>query len=316
MYSDILVATPGDEIRKTAHLMLADSWSSRVAVRIGDLDASKYYDKNIPDYPPNLVPFRDDPRYQRLNADVRQRVLAGAWVSFNEKTIDVEASITGPACAVLLSGKFPGLDTPASKRLIAQTQVDEQFHILMCLDACLLARKMHGIESLVIPKSLVSAELEKAVASASSPRNGDIVRIAFAAVAEVTVNSYFDLLANAEEIQPFNRETTKLHSKDEAVHRGIYKDLTVKVFNEFTAEDRVVFVRALRNGLDAFVKIDFRAWKEILEFLGVADAQQIIADCQASAGSKRIVRDYSGFRALLAEIGVDESEIDFNFSPS
>lgn len=245
----------GDDIARAAHRLLADSWSSRVAVRIGDLDASKYYDRNIPDYPPELVPFRDDRRYLRLDADVRRRLLAGAWVAFNEKTIDVEAAITGPACAVLLSGRFAGLNTSVSKRLIAQTQVDEQFHILMCLNACLLARSMHGIEGLKVPQSHVCTELEKSVALATNPRNADIVRIAFAAAAEVTVNSYLDLLCNAQDIQPFNRETTKLHSRDEATHRGIYKDLTVKVFNELTSDDRAVFVRTLRTGLDAFVKI-------------------------------------------------------------
>jgi hypothetical protein len=239
-------------------------------------------------------------------------VLAGAWVAYNEKTIDVEVAVTTPACAVLLLGELQGLHTPALKRLIAQTQIDEQFHILMCLDACLLTRRMHGIEKLEFPKSLVSIELAAAITAAARPRDADLIRVAFAAVAEVTVNSYLDLLADDTVIQPFNRETTALHRHDESFHRDIYKEMVVRVFPSLEPSDREVFIRALTAGLKAFVKVDFRSWRAILDFVCPEAASVIVDMCEAGA-PKRIVRDYSGFRGLLADIGVAEHTIDFDF---
>ncbi|HYD80244.1 MAG TPA: diiron oxygenase [Paucimonas sp.] len=316
MYTTLSTDSARDNIQDRVSAMLADSWASRVAVKTGDLDPSRYYDKSIPDYPPHLVPFRDDPRYRALDPETRQRILAGAWIAYNEKTIDIEMSVTAPACALLLKGAFPGLDTLASKRLIAQTQIDEQFHVLMCLEACLLARKMHDLEALAIPRSLVTQELMKALSNAARPRDAELIRVAFAAVAEVTVNQYLNILADDRDIQPFNRETTALHRKDESTHHDIYKGMVKSVFGNFTGHDRAVFIQALTAGLEAFVKIDFGAWREILRFLDIEDADAIIDACLAANKSKRIVRDYSGFRSLLAEIGVQESEIAFEFDSS
>jgi hypothetical protein len=67
--------------------LLAESWENRVAVRTSKLDLRSYYDKAMPDYPPGMVPFRDDPRYRALDAETQRRVLAAAWVAYNEKTI-------------------------------------------------------------------------------------------------------------------------------------------------------------------------------------------------------------------------------------
>ncbi|AKJ29424.1 diiron oxygenase [Caldimonas brevitalea] len=311
MYTHI-VRDAGLPDRVTA--ALADSWANRVAVKVGELDLKRYYDKNIPDYPPNLVPFRDDPRYGALDAEMRQRILAGAWVAYNEKTVDVETSIVAPACALLLKGAFQGLQTAELKRIIVQTQIDEQYHILMCLDACLLSRAMHGIEGLTVPQSWVVQQLEHALQQQTCARDAHIVQLGFATVAEVTINSYLDLLAQDQTIQPFNRETTALHRRDESAHNKIFTVITRQVYTHFSEHDRAVFRSAIATGLDAFVTIDLRAWREILRYLNVPDGSDIVDACERANGSKRLVRDFSGFRALLREIEVAESEIDFDFA--
>lgn len=294
--------------------LLAQSWDNRVAVKVGKLDAGQYYDPEIPDYPPGLVPFRSDPRYLQLDVATRRRLLAAAWVAYNEKTIDVEVSIVLPACINLLKGTFKGVDTTDLKRVVSQTQVDEQYHILMCLDACMLTRQMHGIESLCVPQSWVVKALNAAIERQETARDAQIVQMAFATVAEVTINSYLGLLANAEDIQPFNRETTALHRRDEFSHNKIFRTLAGRIHAGFDERDRTVFRSSIAVALEAFVKIDFSAWREVLVFLDVADADDIIETCMRALPSQRMVRDYSGLRELLQEIGVDESDIDFDFS--
>jgi alpha-N-dichloroacetyl-p-aminophenylserinol N-oxygenase len=293
--------------------LLADSWANRVAVKVGELDSRQYYDPAIADYPPDLVPFRSDPRYARLDIESRRKLLAAAWVAYNEKTIDVEVSIVSPACTLLLKGVFQGLDTAELKRVITQTQVDEQYHILMCLDGCLLTRQMHGIKDVRIPQSSVVEALKLALDRQSSPRDAHIVQMAFATVAEVTINSYLSILANAEDIQPFNREITALHRRDEFAHNKIFSTLAGRIYRQFDEHDRSVFKAAIASGLEAFVRIDMGPWRDILSYLQVPEGEAIIDDCIRANPSKRIIRDYSGFRALLQEIGVEENQIDFNF---
>lgn len=291
--------------------ILAESWANRVAVRTSKIDLSRYYDKTIPDYPPGLVAFRDDPRYRDLGQETQRRVLAAAWVAYNEKTISVEKDVVEPACELLLRGAFAGVDTIAFKRAVAQTLVDEQFHVLMCLDACLVARAMHDIPTLRFPKSFVVEELERARARCE-PRDADLVQLAFATVAEVTINAYLDLLANDQTIQPLNREITALHRKDESSHRKLFNEFTKALFPRLEEAERATYLRGLAVGLEAFVQIDLGAWAAILEHLQIPEGADILGRYAAGA-SKRVVRDFSGLRLLLRDIGVSEVDVAFQF---
>ena len=107
---DCAAATALSPASTHASEALAKSWANRVAVRIGRLDRA-YCDCTIPDYPPAMVPFRDDPHYGELDDAVKRKILAAAWVSYNEKTIGVEKSIVAPACELLLGGAFAGVDS-------------------------------------------------------------------------------------------------------------------------------------------------------------------------------------------------------------
>lgn len=292
--------------------VLANSWSTRVAVKTSNIDLAQYYNSTLPDYPPDLVPFSGDIRYKKLPLDIRNRILAAAWISYNEKAIAVENAIVFPACDLLLKGVFPGADSFEFKRLIAQTCVDEQFHILMSLDASLVARKVHNLESLVLPKAVVVCELEAALQQVETDREKEVIRLAFSTVAEVTINAYLNLLANAREIQPLNREITSLHRKDESSHNKIFKELNKYIYREFNSSEKNAYLNALTTGLEAFVKVDLNSWREILKYMEVKEADDIIDDCLRN--SRRSIRDYSGMLSLLKDIDVSSSSLKFDFS--
>lgn len=291
---------------------LANSWRNRVAVNQEKLDLGKYYDQSIPDYPLDLVSFRGDARFSSLDRNTRHKILAGAWILYNEKTIAVENSIVTPACSLLLRGAFATLDRVEIKRVVAQTLVDEEFHILMCLEACMVARRAYGLEALVLPCPAVVEALERQVVEASDIRHQEIIRLAFATVAELTINAYLSLLSSDQTIQPLNRETTDLHRKDEASHNKFFHTITQVVFTSFGAGERAIFIKALTDGLHAYVQPDPKAWVAVLRFVGVPEAEAIVADSANAPLGRRMTRDYSAFRNLLADIGI-EGEIDFVF---
>jgi len=272
-----------------------------------------YGDPTIPDFPSRMVPFRDDPRYGALEPVFRQRVLAAAWVAYNEKTIAVEKAIVAPACDLLLEGAFHCTDAAATKRAVAQTLVDEHYHVLMCLDACIATRELHGLSSLRIPKPVVVHELERAIDASGDAREAEITRLAFAIVAETTINAYLDLLANDASIQPINRDTTALHRRDESSHAKLFKEFARGLFGALTERERRVFVRALGAGLGAFVKVDFGAWGAILTHLAVAGAGTLLDGCSGPGKPQRVFRDFSGFRLLLRDLSVPESAVPFEF---
>src|SRR4051812_30325111 len=98
MYSNI---TPDVELTRNVLASLGKSWDQRVAVRKERLDLNQYYDASIPDFPTSLVPFWMDEDFVGLGQDVKWRLLATAWIAFNEKAIYLEEAVVQPACGIL-----------------------------------------------------------------------------------------------------------------------------------------------------------------------------------------------------------------------
>ena len=281
---------------------LCTSWGTRVAVKQPDLDST--YDLQKPDYPEHLLPFKTHPSYENLDDATKQRVLAGGWIAYNEKTIAVEESIINPACALLMHQTFPGTSAEWAPIAMAQTMVDEQYHILMCLNACRLSRRQRKLDGLQLPMpgivSLQRTYLEGATAEWQQP----IVQLAFATIAEMTINAYLLLLSSDTTIQPLHRITTDLHRRDEAAHHALFRQIVKSVFLGMNQHQQNYFVEILPHGLRAFASAEFHGWRALLEALGIKDAAMIIEDCKDLPANSALVRDYGGLKGLATELGI------------
>jgi len=135
---------------------LADSWMQRAAVRKEILEYDEAFDSARPDFPEHLVPFRDHPLYSGGTSAMRHQVLAGMWAWYNEKTIAIEEQIVNPGCRTLLYEGLAGLSDLTIKRALCETVVDEDYHILMCLETCGVSRKRRHIEKLVFDEPVLT----------------------------------------------------------------------------------------------------------------------------------------------------------------
>lgn len=157
-------------------------------------------------------------------------MLAGGWIMYNEKTIYIEDEVINPACRILLRGELPGVSDSHVKEVIAQTLVDEQFHILMCLEVCNSARERHTLQSLKLPKPRLIERVEQAIHDASTHEEVALVKMAYALVAEMTINIYLKALSDDTTIQPLNRINTDMHRRDEAAHSTIFRELGISIY--------------------------------------------------------------------------------------
>ena len=251
MYSTI---TDDVELTRNVLASLAKSWDQRVAVRKERLDLDQYYDESIPDFPASLVPFWEDEDFVGLGDDIKRRLLAAAWIAYNEKAIYLEEAVVQPACGILFRGELPGVGAARIKQVIAQIQVDEQFHILMCLDICHVARLRHGLQDYVFPEPALGVRLKELVRSTSTD-NARIAQLAYASVAEMSINAYLDAVAFDMTIQPLHRINTDMHRKDEAAHGIGFSEIVerpssvpagVRPTPASTAEGEEVTPRSLR----------------------------------------------------------------------
>ena len=285
---------------------LTDNWNQRVTVRKARLDLSDYYDTSAPDFPPSMVPFWDDPRFQAIDEAEKRRVLAGAWINYNEKTIFVEDKVINPLCSLLMKDALPGVDDIVSKKAIAQTQVDEQFHILMCLEVCDCARRQHRLQDLHIPTPLLGQRMDASLAKAENEREYALIRMAYATVAEMTINVFLKRLSQDRSIQPLNRLNTELHRQDEASHAAIFGEIARAVYERLGIGQQAIFRAHLLRAIDDFVELDVGFWRVILDHLEISERHGILQDMTAKSRASRSLRDYAALAKLLRQIGIDE----------
>lgn len=309
MYTETL--DPIDDREHATLAMLASSWNTRVAVRRERLDLSGYCDPARPDFPIAMVPFWTWPELESLDEEQRRRLLGAAWIVYNEKTINAENDVIAPACFALLRDEVPGASRPRLKEVIAQTQVDEQFHVLMCLEVCLSARQRHRLPELRVPRSLFVARLESALADARAPERG-LVRLAYATVAEMTINAFLRTLSVDETIQPLNRLNTDLHRRDESAHALIFREIAAVVFGRLRPQDRATFNLYLTQALRDINEPDLSGWEAILHDLPVAGADDVLARLREAQPARPSGRDHGKLLALLDDLG-NRADVNFDF---
>lgn len=285
---------------------MGKSWNQRVAVRQERLDLSQYYDPTIPDFPVTMVPFWNDEVMTRLDESTRLRFLAAAWVAYNEKAIYLEDEIVQPLCALLLRGALPGVSDADVKQVIAQIQVDEQFHILMCLDICNNARVRHQLQSYVVPTPKVGALLKEKLAQTTSDLDATILRMAYASVAEMSINAYLNQVANDQTIQPINRINTDMHRKDESAHSTAFHEIVGSVYKGLDKDAQAMFRARLVQALTDFTTPDHGSWASILEYFQIPQRERILAELDEATKNKRSTRDYTVLRSLFNDLGISD----------
>ncbi len=291
-------------LNKAVVQKLKNSWNSRVAVRKQRLDLAQYYDPAIPDFPEHLVQIWNDEAFKSVDERTRLRLLAGAWIMYNEKTIYIEDKIINPACQLLLRDELPGVCDPDVKEVIAQTIVDEQFHILMCLEVCNNARERHQLHGLTIVTPLLIERADSVTREAEMRGEVALARMAYALVAEMTINTYLKALSADTSIQPLNRINTDMHRQDEAAHSTLFRELGASVYRSLNSHQAQIFKGYIRRALNDFTEPDNSGWVAILKYLHIPQAGQIITCLEEKTKGTRLPRNYSAFKGLLDELGL------------
>lgn len=295
---------------------LAKTWDQRVAVRQDRLDLDQYYDVNIPDFPIAMIPFWEDPEFTQLIAelgdDAKRRFLAATWIAYNEKVMYTEDEIVQPLCRLLLKGQLPGVGDPQVKQVIAQMQVDEQFHILMCLEICNSARIRHNLGDYVLPEPVLGVRLKESLASTNDPFEQVLIRMAYATVSETTIHAYLKQLSSDMTIQPMNRIHTDMHRRDESAHGPAFLEIARSVYKSLDNGAKAYFRQCMAKALNDSVEIDIEFWSSTLAYLQVRDWTPITGRLKERAKTKRISRDYTALVTLLDELGI-RKEINFTF---
>jgi hypothetical protein len=196
---------------------MAATWSDRVAVRKDRLDLSQYYDPGVPDFPVEIIPFSEDPEFRTVfdgqSGQARLRFLAATWIAYNERVIFIEDDVVQPFCTLLRKKLLPGVNDEVIQQVIVQSQVDEQFHTLMCLEVCSSARERHRLSDYVLPPPLLGRRIREQLVTTDDAFEHALILMSYATISETTIHDYLRKLSTITSIQPLNRVHTEMHRR-------------------------------------------------------------------------------------------------------
>jgi len=293
---------------------LNKGWPKRATVcSIEKFQVEDNFDPHKPDYPVCMLPFFHHPRFQQVDEALKSEVLTWGWIGYNRRTVAAEEYVVNPALAVI-SRQFLGENDWHFKEAMQQTLVDEHYHTLMHMKAVERTKEQRDIQrELQLPRSVTYHRLQSLHAKLPEQWQKDLASIAFAVVAEISVNAYLDTLAGDASIQPQNRRVAELHNHDEYAHSKVIAEIGKVMYANMDQQHRKFFIQVLPEALHAFVAQDYSMWEAILSQLCIPGAEGIIADTKNAAGNGVIMRDYGGLHRFATEIGILD-EIDFDFT--
>lgn len=306
---------PNDPVENAVISRLADNWYRRATVKRREETLDDVFERDRPDFPVALLPFRNHPTYLGLDDEVKARLLAWGWVAFNKNVMDIEQFVVNPGFSLIAKDAFGTGLGDSMTIAVTQAMVDEQYHTLMHLNASAVTRRQRGwrMPETALPRGYKTRRHTHRLAVAETPEHQALVSLAFTTVAEISINAHLDLIAEDHDIQPVNRMTAVLHNRDEYCHASIANTVVQEAWKRFTAEQRGCFLTELADGMEAFAAHDFTTWARIMELLEVEGGAEMLRDIKNTSGRGRLLQDFSGLRQLCQELDVFDS-VPFDWS--
>ncbi len=292
---------------------LGDIWSKNASVKKSELCYHLDDSEPYPDFPIELVPFRDHPEFLAASESTRSRVLSWGWIAYNERTITAEEKVANPAFQLLLNKVVPGVEHPDIRRTVAQSMIDEQYHTYMHLNAIALTKAERKLEDAMLPASITYRAYRACLSRATSGWERDLITVLFATVSEISINTLLSLLSQNKNIQPLHQMITYHHDQDEIMHMVILEEIGKNIFIHMSSAERKRFEYWFPFALESFVATDFSSWRAILQLCGFRNCDGIIADVQALKTRQNLIRDYSGLERMVQALDIEKT-VDFDFT--
>jgi len=289
------------------------NWPKRATVcSINKFQVDTVYEAGRPDYPLEMVPFINHPKFSSLSDEVKSKVITWGWIGYNLRTITAEEKVVNPALSII-ADRYLAKDDFLCREALQHVLIDEHYHTLMHLEAVNRTKNQREINyDIDLPESVTYLSLKKLQDSLSHQWQKDLAAIAFAVVAEISVNAYLDMLADNQDIQPQNRQVAELHNRDEYAHSKTIAEIVKKMYGNMPEEHKSFFISMLPEALHAYIAQDYSMWKVILQYFNISDVDLIIADTRRNSENSVIMRDYSGLKKFASALNILD-EIKFNF---
>lgn len=311
-------ATPDSEshVGPSTLRRLVAAWPRRATIRT-DMDAvmtPEPDESGLTDYPVHLIPFAEHPRFLDAPDESRRLVNTLAWQAYNARVIAAEEYVANPTFEMLAHGVFPGVDRYETKEAMQQSHIDEVWHTYMHMTAMQRTTEARNLTTQPdYSHPITNRILFELVADRSEKWERDMLYLVWTVVGELHINNFLELLARDRTIQPMHATVARLHARDEAAHGPIVAEVMKDVFVHLNREQRELFVRTLPAAIKALGAQDYEIWSDILRFVGVPAAAEIVNDTRRLPGTEMMLANFSTVERLVRELEI-EDRVDYDFA--
>ncbi len=314
--SDSTTTEPEPHIGPDTLKRIAAAWPRRATIRT-DMTAFMSPEPpaaNLTDYPVQLIPFAQHPRFLEAPAESRQLVNTLAWQAYNARVIAAEEYVANPTFEMLTHGVFPGVDRYEAREAVQQSHIDEVWHTYMHMTAMQRTTEARNLTTQPdYSHPITNRRLFELTAERSEKWERDMLYLAWTVVGELHINNFLELLARDTTIQRMHSLVARLHARDEAAHGPIVAEVMKDIFVNLNKKQRELFIRTLPDAITALGAQDYEIWSDILRFVGVPGTTEIINDTRKMPGTAMMLTDFSTVARLVRDLDI-EDRVDYDFA--
>lgn len=284
-------------------------WKRRARVKKKEPKYDGFYDLNKNDFTEILLPFADHPHYQSKSDEIKKKILACAWVAYNEKTVSLETEIVNPICIEILSGKVPGLCNDVCKQIVSEVMVDESYHVLMMVNSTKITKENRKLDFKLGKLNFVN---EMKMEQSKHPEYWKKIIIQFITTisAEIFTSVSMATLSKDSSIQSINQQTVYAHLMDEICHGNIFTHIAKIFYASLSLKEKNFFNQNFCIPSKWLADFELSNWKIMLASIGFGDSSELIGDCQQLYRNRCYNMDYGMLVSLGEKIGIVRSDVE------
>jgi alpha-N-dichloroacetyl-p-aminophenylserinol N-oxygenase len=258
-------------------------WGARAQVKTSSLEDSLMFDPARDDFLDALLPFAAHPSYRNASSAMRSTVLTCGWLIYNQKTVAIETDLISPACNAMLAGLFESITEDVDRLALAQTLVDEAYHVLLAVKVSQLTRTHREAPVPSGDFRLVHRLRERQ--EGTSQRERALCQVAVATVSELFISDYLARLSSSRDIQPIHQLSVASHRKDELAHARIFGSFAPRMIDELKGAELDLLATTLADATAWFADAELDVWAGMLQAIRFPRWREMLRDCASEGGA-------------------------------
>lgn len=292
--------------------ILKDSWFKKAEVKkAAPSEVEIPFDHSRIDFLPELLPFNQHPLWQSQPIALRNKVLSYGWVVYNLRTIHIETEIVGTFCQDIINHQIKIMEHYHYEGLLAQTLVDEAYHVLISIEGYESVLKNRKLPRLALPEFQFHQKIKKQLAQAANQQEQELIMLGVVVASEILISAYLSSISESDIVQPLFRHITYIHWRDELSHGGVFKHIVERIIDDLSNREQRFLLHIIQCANEWFTDPELDIWRCILEHCGISHVDAILDGNAIESSESSHQLAYAKINKLISNLDKNIAELQW-----